>query len=68
MGDKVIKFLDLEKINNRFRNEMDARIKEVLDSGWYLLGEQDKQFEKNFVCCSSFRKFVYLILLRKRAK
>ncbi len=44
----MIKFLDLHKINERFRNEIDARIKEVLDSGWYLLGNQDKTFEKNF--------------------
>lgn len=44
----MIKFLDLHKINERFRNEIDARIKEVLDSGWYLLGNQDKTFEENF--------------------
>lgn len=44
----MIKFLDLHKINERFRNEIDTRIKQVLDSGWYLLGEQDKLLEKNF--------------------
>ena len=44
----MIKFLDLYKINERFREEIDARIKQVLDSGWYLLGNQDKEFEKNF--------------------
>lgn len=44
----MIKFLDLHKINERFRNEIDNRIKEVLDSGWYLLGNQDKTFEDNF--------------------
>ena len=44
----MIKFLDLHKINERFRKETDDRIKQVLDSGWYLLGEQDKTFEKNF--------------------
>lgn len=44
----MIKFLDLHKINERFRCELDARIKEVLDSGWYLLGKQDKTFEENF--------------------
>lgn len=48
MGDKVIKFLDLEKINNRFRNEMDTRIKEVLDSGWYLSGKWNNEFTKHF--------------------
>ena len=44
----MIKFLDLHKINERFREEIDNRIKQVLDSGWYLLGAQDKEFEKNF--------------------
>ena len=44
----MIKFLDLEKINNRFRKEIDSRIKKILDKGWYLLGDEDKEFEKNF--------------------
>lgn len=44
----MIKFLDLHKINERYREEIDLRIKQVLDSGWYLLGNQDKEFEKNF--------------------
>lgn len=44
----MIKFLDLEKINNRFREEIDTRIKTVLDKGWYLLGDENKAFEKNF--------------------
>ena len=44
----MIKFLDLHTINERYRIEIDDRIKAVLDSGWYLLGEQDKTFENNF--------------------
>ena len=44
----MIKFLDLYKINERFREEIDTRIKKVLDSGWYLLGKEDETFEKNF--------------------
>lgn len=44
----MIKFLDLEKINNRFRAEMDERIKEVLDSGWYLQGRQNEVFAEHF--------------------
>lgn len=44
----VIKFLDLEKINNRFRKEIDDRIKTILDKGWYLLGDEDKIFEEHF--------------------
>ncbi|MBR6611163.1 MAG: aminotransferase class I/II-fold pyridoxal phosphate-dependent enzyme, partial [Campylobacter sp.] len=44
----MIKFLDLQKINEQYRNEIDSKINEVLNSGWYLLGEQNKQFEKDF--------------------
>ncbi len=41
----MIKFLDLHKINERYRKEIDERIKKVLDSGWYLLGkENDAKF------------------------
>jgi len=44
----MINFLDLHKINERFRKEIDTKIKDVLDSGWYLLGKQDKTFEEHF--------------------
>ena len=44
----MIKFLDLKKINERFRDEMDAATKRVLDSGWYLLGKEVEQFERDF--------------------
>lgn len=44
----MIKFLDLEKINNRYREEIDFRIKNVLDKGWYLQGEENEIFTKNF--------------------
>lgn len=44
----MIKFLDLEKINNRFRGEIDLRIKTILDKGWYLQGEENETFSKNF--------------------
>ena len=44
----MIKFLDLHKINERHRTEIDAAIKEVLDSGWYLLGKKNEEFCKNF--------------------
>ena len=44
----MIKFLDLEKVNNRFRDEIDARIKTILDKGWYLQGEENEKFSKNF--------------------
>lgn len=44
----MIKFLDLEKVNNRFRTDIDARIKQILDKGWYLQGEENEKFSKNF--------------------
>lgn len=44
----MIKFLDLYKINERFRPQINEKIKEVLDSGWYLLGKEDEAFEKSF--------------------
>ena len=43
-----IKFLDLHKINERFRGEMDVATKRVLDSGWYLLGNEIERFETIF--------------------
>ena len=44
----MTKFLDLQKINNRFRVQMDTRIKAVLDRGWYLEGEENEKFARNF--------------------
>lgn len=43
-----VSFLDLAKINNRFRAEIDARIGTVLDRGWYLQGEENECFSKHF--------------------
>ena len=44
----MIKFLDLQKINARFSKDFEALFSKVLSSGWYLLGEENKNFEKNF--------------------
>lgn len=44
----MIKFLDLQQINNRFRAQIEARFKTILDKGWYLLGEQNTLFEEHF--------------------
>ena len=44
----MIKFLDLHKINERFRNEIDERIRGVLDSGWYLQGRENERFASDF--------------------
>ena len=44
----MIKFLDLYKVNELHRVEIDEAIKRVLDSGWYLLGKEVEAFEKEF--------------------
>lgn len=44
----MVKFLDLYKINEKYRLQIDSAIKRVLDSGWYLLGEENKKFCSNF--------------------
>ena len=44
----MIKFLDLAKVNNRFRDEMDAKIATILDKGWYLQGEENDKFAEHF--------------------
>ena len=43
----MIKFLDLQKINAQYATELKQVAAEVIDSGWYLLGERVKQFEAN---------------------
>lgn len=44
----MIKFLDLHKINEQYRKEIDSAIKRVLDSGWYILGKENDIFCNNF--------------------
>ncbi len=43
----MIKFLDLQKINLQYGEEIEARLVKTFRSGWYLLGEEVKLFEKN---------------------
>jgi len=44
----MIKFLDLKKINDSFEPELSGAIQRVLDSGWYLLGNEVKLFEQEY--------------------
>jgi dTDP-4-amino-4,6-dideoxygalactose transaminase len=41
----MVKFLDIQKINAQYEAELKKVAAEVIDSGWYLLGERVKQFE-----------------------
>lgn len=44
----MIKFLDLQKITQKNAEEFKTVINRVIDSGWYLLGNEVKEFEKTF--------------------
>jgi dTDP-4-amino-4,6-dideoxygalactose transaminase len=44
---RMIKFLDLDKINKQYADELKQATAEVIDSGWYLLGERLQSFENN---------------------
>ena len=44
----MIKFLDLKKINQQHRDTLISTFERVLDSGWFILGEELKQFENEF--------------------
>ena len=44
----MIKFLDLQAINQQYANELRHAADEVINSGWYLLGEATKAFETDY--------------------
>lgn len=44
----TVPFLDLHKINERHHSEIDRAVKRVMDSGWYLLGQEKECFEKEY--------------------
>ncbi|MFC4739762.1 DegT/DnrJ/EryC1/StrS family aminotransferase [Flavobacterium ponti] len=44
----MIKFLDLQKINAQYQDEFHQKMQLVLDKGWFVLGDEVKQFEANF--------------------
>jgi len=44
----MVKFLDLYNINQQYKSELKEAFERVLDSGWYILGEEVKQFEANY--------------------
>lgn len=43
----MIKFLDLQKINLQYQEEIETQLLEAFRSGWYLMGERLANFEKN---------------------
>lgn len=42
----MIKFLDLQKINLQYQEEIETQLLETFRSGWYLLGNEVKTFEE----------------------
>ncbi len=44
----MIKFLDLKKINAQYQQELKEASNRVIDSGWYLLGQELSKFEENY--------------------
>ena len=44
----MIKFLDLQKLNLAYQDELEEELIKVFRSGWYILGDAVEQFEQNF--------------------
>jgi dTDP-4-amino-4,6-dideoxygalactose transaminase len=45
---KTVEFLDLKAVNAAQRNQLLAALTRVLDSGWYILGQEVQAFEREF--------------------
>ena len=44
----MIKLLDLQKITAEHAEEYKAAAERVIDSGWFLQGEENKRFEQHY--------------------
>ena len=44
----MIKFLDLQKVTQKYSAEIHEAVTRVVDSGWYLQGKEVERFEHNF--------------------
>lgn len=53
----MIKFLDLKGVTEKYSDELHEAVNRVVDSGWYLQGNENKRFEENYAnyigseCC-----------------
>lgn len=43
-----VPFLSLKDITDKYSQEIHEAVSRVIDSGWYLQGEENQRFEKNF--------------------
>ncbi|STX27708.1 polysaccharide biosynthesis protein [Legionella beliardensis] len=44
----MVSFLDLKKLNGEYADELKQACARVIDSGWYIMGNELAQFEKQF--------------------
>lgn len=44
----MIKFLDLQKVTQKYSAEIHEAVLRVVDSGWYLQGDENRRFEANY--------------------
>ena len=44
----MIKFLDLQKVTEKYREEIHEAVLRVVDSGWYLQGAENERFEADY--------------------
>lgn len=44
----MIKFLDLQKITQKYAEEIHEAVNRVVDSGWYLQGKENEKFEADY--------------------
>lgn len=44
----MVDFLNLKKINNRYESELKEACSRVIDSGWYIMGSELINFEKEY--------------------
>lgn len=58
----MIKAIDIQKITQKYSDEIHSAVSRVIDSGWYLQGDENKKFEADYadyietkycVCCGN---------------
>ena len=54
----MIRFADLKSVNNQYSSELNAAIKRVLDSGWFIKGGEVESFESAFADYCNVRECV----------